>query len=100
MGGSPKDKITYNKGTLTYPSRVIATKSLLVVGRPHQGSVLLLFKHVDVHLALFLFSLLIIEVDAWSVKIEVGRDDRLKPIDEEEGGVSYRAVHARPQAPK
>ena len=63
-GGSPKDKITYNKGMLAYPSGVIATKSLLVAGRPHHSGVMLLFEHVDVCLVLFLCSLLVIEVDA------------------------------------
>jgi hypothetical protein len=61
--GSPEDKITYNKGTLVHPSGVIAMKSLLVADRSHHGDVALFFEHVNIHLALFLYSLLIIEVD-------------------------------------
>ena len=94
-GGSPEDKVTYNKGTLTYPSGVIAMKSLLVADRPHHSGVLLFFKHVDIRLALFLSLLLIVEVDAWSVEVEVGGDDYLSPVDEEEGGVVRGVVHAR-----
>ena len=63
-GGSPEDKITYNKGMLAYPSGMIAMKSLLVAGRPHHGNVLLFLEHVNIHRALFLHSLLIIKVDA------------------------------------
>ena len=95
-GGSPKDKITYNKGMLAYLSSVIAIKSLLVASRLHHDSVPLFFEHVDIHLALFLCSLLIVEVDAWSIKVKVGGDDCLSPIDDEEGGVPCRAVHMRP----
>ena len=86
-GGSPKDKITYNKGTLTYPSNMIVAKPLLVVGRSHHNGVPHLLEHVDVRLELFLGSLLIIE-----------GDDRLSLVDEEEGGVPHRVVHARLQA--
>ena len=68
-GGSPEDKITYNKGTLAYPFGVIATKSLLVADRPHHDGVMLFFEHVDVCLALFLCSLLVVEVDAWMMKM-------------------------------
>ena len=82
-GGSPEDKITYNKGMLVYPSNMIATKPLLVAGRLHHSSDPHLLEHVDVHLELFLGSLLIIE-----------GDDRLSLVDEEEGGVPHRAVHA------
>ena len=63
-GGSPKDEITYNKGTLAYPSSVITAKPLLVVGRSHHDGVPHLLEHVNIHLALFLGSLLIVEVDA------------------------------------
>ena len=80
-GGSPEDKITYNKGTLAYPSSVIATKSLLVAGTPHHDGVPLFFEHADVYLALFLYSLLVVEVDARSVEVEVRGDDYLIPID-------------------
>jgi hypothetical protein len=97
-GGSPEDKITYNKGTLVYPSGVIATESLLVAGKPCHSGVPLFLEHVDVCLALFLCSLLVIEVDVRSVEVKVRGDDHLSPIDEEEGGVPRRAVHACPQA--
>ena len=99
-GGSSEDKVTYNKGTLTYLSGVIEVKSLLVAGRSHHGGVLLFFKHVDIRLALFFCSLLIIEVDAWGVEVEVRGNDRLSPVDEEEGGVPYQTVHAHPYAPE
>ena len=79
---------------LAYPSGMIATKSLLVASRPHHGGVSLFFEHVDVRLALFLCSLLIIEVDMRSIEVEVRGDDCLSPVDEEEGGVPCRAVHA------
>ena len=46
-----------------------------------------LLEHVNVCLALFLGSLLVVEVDAWSIEVKVRGDDRLSPIDEEEGGV-------------
>ena len=82
-----KDKVTYNKGTLAYPSSVIAVRPLLVAGRSHHGGVLHLLEHVDICLAFFLGPLLVIEVDMWGVKIEVEGDDCLRPIDEEEGGV-------------
>ena len=95
-GGSPEDKITYNKGTLAYPSSVIATKSLLVAGTPHHDGVPLFFEHADVYLALFLYSLLVVEVDAWSIEIKVGGNERHSPIDEEEWGVPHGAVHACP----
>ena len=95
-GVSLEDKITYNKGTLAYLSSVIAAKPLLVASRSHHGSVLHLLEHVNIHLALFLILLLIIEVDSWSVKVEVRGDDCFSPIDEEEGGVPHLAVHARP----
>lgn len=62
-GGSLEDKVTYNKGTLTYLSSMIAAKSLLVAGRSHHGGVPHLLKHVDIHLALFLDPLLTIELD-------------------------------------
>jgi hypothetical protein len=68
-GGSPQDKITYNKGTLAYPSSVIVMKPLLVAGRSHHGGVPHLLKHVDVRLALFLGPLLIVEVDAQSAEV-------------------------------
>jgi len=74
-GGSLEDKITYNKGMLAYPSTMILMKSLLVASRPHHGSLLLFFEHVNVHLALFLCLLLIIEVDAQSVVVKVRGDD-------------------------
>ena len=99
-GGSLEDKITYNKGTLVYSSSVIATKSLLLAGRPHHDGVPLFFEHVDVYLALFLCSLLVVEVDAWSIEVEVRGDDYLSLVDEEEWGVPHRAVHARLQALK
>ena len=86
-GGSPKDKITYNKGMLAYPSSVIAAKPLLVASRSYHGGIPHLLKHIDVRLALFLGSLLVVEVDAWSIEVKVRGDDRLSPIDEEEGGV-------------
>jgi hypothetical protein len=78
-GGSLEDKITYNKGTLIYPSGVIATESLLVAGKPYHSSVPLFLEHVDVCLALFLCSLLIVEVDARSVKVEVRGDTTSAP---------------------
>ena len=99
-GGSLEDKITYNKGMLAYPSTVIAMKSLLVADRPHHSSVLLFFEHVNIHLALFIRSLLVIEVDAWGVEVEAGGDDRLRPVDEEEGCVPHRTIHTCPQAPE
>jgi hypothetical protein len=68
-GGSPEDVVTHNKGTLAYPSGVIAVNSLLVAGRSHHGGVLYLLEHVDVRLTLFLGPLLVIEVDAWGVGI-------------------------------
>ena len=67
---------------------MIAAKPLLVAGGSHHGDIPHLLKHVDVHLALFLGLLLVVEVDVWSVKVEVGGEDRLCPIDEEEGGVT------------
>jgi hypothetical protein len=72
---------------LTYLSSVIVVKSLLVADKSHHDSVLHLLKHVDVCLALFLGSLLIIEVDTRGIEVEVGGDDRLSSVDEEEGGV-------------
>ena len=68
-GSSPKEKITNNKGTFTYPSGVIATKTLLVASGSHHGGILHL-KHVDIHLALFLSPLLIVEVDTQSIEVE------------------------------
>jgi hypothetical protein len=100
QGGSLEDKITYKKGMLMYLSSVISMKSLLVADRLHHGGVPLFFEHVDVRLVLFLCSLLVIEVDTWSVRVEVRGDDYLSPVDEEEGGAPHRAVHARLQAPK
>ena len=97
-GGPLKDKITYNKRMLAYPSGVIVAKSLLVAGRLHHSSVPYLLEHVNVHLALFLGLLLIIEVDARGIIVEVSGDDHLSPIDEEERCVPHRAVHAHPQA--
>ena len=88
-GGSLEDKITYNKGTLVYPLGVIATKSLLVAGRSQHDGVPHLLEHVDVRLALFLGSLLIVEVDTWGIEVEVRGDDRLSPVDKEEGGVPH-----------
>ena len=99
-GCSLEDKITYNKGMLAYLSGVIAMKSLLVASRPYHCGVSFFFEHVDVRLALFLCSLLVIEVDTWSIEIKVEGDDHLSPVDEEEGGVPCQAVHARSQAPK
>ena len=75
---------------------MITVKSLVVANRSHHSSVLYLLEHVNVCLVLFFSSLLVVEVDAWGVEVEVGGDDCLSPIDEEEGGVPYRAVHARP----
>ena len=97
-GSSLKDKITYNNGMLAYPSGMIATKPLLVDSRSHHGGVPHLLEHVDVYLALFLGLLLIISVDTQCVEVKVGGDDRLSPIDEEQGGVPRRVVHAHPQA--
>ena len=88
-GGSPEDKLTYNKGTLTYLSGVIEVKSLLVAGRSHHGGVPQLLEHVDVYPTLFLSSLLVVEVDAWGVEVEVGGDDYLRCIDNEEGGIPH-----------
>ena len=88
-GGSLEDKITYNKGMLVYPLGVIAAKSLLVAGRSHHDGVLHLLEHVDVRLELFLSSLLIVEVDMWGIEVKVRGDDRLSPVDKEEGGVPH-----------
>ena len=88
-GGSPNDEITYNKGKLAYPSSVIEAKPLLVAGRSHHGGVLHLLEHVDIRLMLFHGLLLIVEVDARSVEVEVGGVDRLSPLDEEEGVVPH-----------
>ena len=87
-GGSPKDKITYNKGTLAYPSSVIAAKLPLVGGGSHHGSILHLVKHVDVRLVLLLGLLLVVEMNVGRVKVEVRGDDCLSPLDKEEGGVT------------
>ena len=95
-GSPPKDKVTHNKGTLTYSFGMRAVKSLQVAGRPHHGGVPHLLEHVDIRLALFLSPLLIVEVDAWSIEIEVGGNERHSPIDEEEWGVPHGAVHACP----
>jgi hypothetical protein len=77
--------MTYNKGTLAYPSSMTAVKPLLVADRSHHGGVPHLLEHVDIRLVLFFSSLLVVEVDARSVEVEVGGDDRLSPIDLEEG---------------
>ena len=99
-GGFLEDEVTYNKGMLTYPSSVIAVKSLLVASRSHHGGVPHLLEHVDVHLALFLSLLLIVEVDAWGIEVEVRGDECLSPVDVEERCVPYRMIHAHPQAPE
>ena len=80
-GGSLKDEITYNEGMLMYPSGVVAPKSLLVARRSHHSSVPYLLEHVNVFLVLFFSPLLVVEVDAWGVEVEVGGDDRLSPIE-------------------
>ena len=69
---------------------------MLIPGGQYDGGVFLLLEHVDIHLALFLGLLLVLEVDVWSVDVKVGWEDRLCPIDEEEGGVPHRTVHACP----
>ena len=79
-GGSLKDEITYNEGTLVYPSGMVAAKSLLVASRSHHSSVPYLLEHVNVCLVLFFSPLLVVEVDAWGVEVEVGGDDRLSPV--------------------
>ena len=81
-GGSLKDEITYNEGMIVYPSGVVAAKSLLVASRSHHDSVPYLLEHVDVRLALFFSPLLIVEVDACGVEVEVGGDDRLGTIEQ------------------
>ena len=78
-----KDKVTYIKGTLKYPSGVIAVKSQLVADRSHHDGVPHLLEHVDVCLTLFLSSLLVIEVEAWGIEVEVRGNDCLSPVDEE-----------------
>ena len=82
QGGSAKDKVTHNKGMLVYPFGVIAAKSLLVASRSHHSSVLYLLEHVNVCLVLFFSSLLVVEVDAWGVEVEVRGDDRLSPVEQ------------------
>ena len=47
---------------------------------------------------MFLGLLLIVQVDAWGVKVEVREDECLSPIDEEEGGVTGRVVYTCPEA--
>jgi len=86
-GGSLKGKITYNKGTFVYPFGMIAAKPLLVAGGSHHGCISHLLKLVDVHLALFLGLLLIVEVNSWSIEVKVKGEDRFCPINKEEGGV-------------
>jgi len=81
-GGSLKDEITYIEGTIVYPSSVVAAKSLLVASRSHHSSVLYLLEHVNICLVLFFSSLLVVEVDAWGVEVEVGGDDRLSPVEQ------------------
>jgi len=78
-GGPSEDEITYNKRTFMYPSGMVATQPLLILGGPYDGGVLLLFEHVDVRLALLLGSLLVIEMNMGYVEVEVRRDDCLNP---------------------
>lgn len=85
-GCYPKDKVTYNKGTHAYPSGMIMVKLLLVAGGSHHDGISHLLEHVDVYLVLFLGPLFIVEVDAWSVEVEVGGEDLFYPINKE-GGV-------------
>ena len=63
---------------------MITVKSLVVANRSHHSSVSYLLEHVNVHVALFLSSLLVVEADTWGIIVVVGRDDRLNPIDKEE----------------
>ena len=73
---------------------------MLIPGGPYDGGVLLLLEHVDVHLTLLLGLFLIVETNAGCIEVEVGGDDRLSTIDDEEGGVPLLAVHTHLQAPK
>ena len=88
-GSSSEDEITYNKGMFAYLSGMIAVKPLLVADGSHHDGIPHLLEHVDVCLMLFLSPSLIVEVDAQSIKVEVGGDDRLCLVDEEEGGVAH-----------
>ena len=69
----------------------------MIPGGPYDDSVLLLFEHVDVHLALLL-GLLLVEMNVGCIEVKVRRDDCLSPIDEEEGGVTGRVVYTCPEA--
>lgn len=87
-GGPSEDEITYNKRMFACPSSVVATQSLLILGRPYDGGVLLHLEHVDVRLALLLSLLLVVEMNEGRVEVKVKGDDCLSPIDEEESGVT------------
>lgn len=82
-----EDKVTFNKRMLTYSSRLVVVKPLLIRGGLDNYGIPGLPKHINVCLALLLIMLLVIEADPGGAKVKVERHDDLHSIDKEEGCV-------------